>query len=201
MARRIPFRYRIGLLVSLAAIALLIVTAVALVLGSRGAADLSGIETRYVPLIELDRDLKTTFAQIPRALADAADAGEESKVRDADALRDELLRRLRAGAHTIAENGADAAALSVELALYYGPARDIALALARGTPAGQLSAQSEAMQRALLLFSSHLDAATAPNHERLAAAFESARASQRASLLIDIVVAIGALLVMTLLSW
>ena len=201
MPRRIPFRYRIGLLVSLAAIALLTVTAVGLVLGSRGAADLSGIETRYVPLIELDRDLKTTFAQIPRALEDAAAAGEEGKVRDADALRDEMLRRLRAGARTIAENGGDAAALSVELALYYGPARDIALALARGTPSGQLSAQSEAMQRTLLAFSSHLDAATAPNHERLAAAFESARASQRASLVIDIVVAIGALFVMTLLSW
>ena len=201
MRRRIPFRYRVGLLVLLAAIALLTVTAVSLVLGNRSAENLSGIETRYVPLIELDRDLKTTFAQIRRTLEDAAAAGEEGRVRDADALRDELLRQLRVGERTIADNGGDAAALSVELALYYGPARELALALARGTPAGQLSPQEETMQRALLAFTSHLDAATAPNREKLAAAFQTARASQRASLRIDIAVAIGALLVMTLLSW
>ena len=201
MPRRIPFRYRVGLLVLLAAIALVTVTAVAIVLGNRGAENLSGIETRYVPLIELDRDLKTTFEQTWRTLEEAAAAGEESKIRDADGLRDELLRRLRAGAHTIATNGGDAAALSVELALYYGPARELALALARGTPPGQLATQIETMHRAQLAFTSHLDAATAPNHERLAAAFESARASQRTSLLIDIGVAIGTLLVMTLLSW
>jgi signal transduction histidine kinase len=191
----------VGSLVLLAAIALLAVTAVSLVLGNRSTENLSGIETRYVPLIELDRDLKTTFAQIVRTLEDAAGAGEESKVRDADALRDDLLRRLRAGERMIEDNGGDAAALSVELALYYGPARELSLALARGTPDGQLSPQIETMQRARLAFASHLDAATAPNHERLGAAFESARASQRASLRIDIAVAIGALIVMTLLSW
>jgi hypothetical protein len=198
--RRIPFRYRVGLLVLLAAIALLTVTAVSLVLGNRGAQNLSGIETRYVPLIELDRDLKTTFAQLTRTLEDAATAGEESKIRDADALRDDFLRRLRAGERTIVDNGGDPTALSVELSLYYGPARDISLALARGTPDGQLAPQAEAMQRARLAFESHLDAAIAPNHERLAAAFETARAAQRASLQIDIAVALGALLVMTLLS-
>jgi signal transduction histidine kinase/HAMP domain-containing protein len=199
--RRIPFRYRVGLLVLLAAIALLTVTAVSLVLGNRGAMNLSGIETRYVPLIELDRDLKTTFAQMTRTLEDAATAGEESNIRDADALRDDFLRRLRAGEREIVDNGGDPAALSVELALYYGPARDVSLALARGTPNGQLASQIETMQRARLAFASHLDAATAPNHERLAAAFEEARASQRTSLQIDIAVAFGALLVMALLSW
>ena len=201
MARRIPFRYRVGLLVLLAAIALVTVTAVSLVLGNRSAENLSGIETRYVPLIELDRDLKTTFEQITRTLEDAAAAGEEGKIRDADALRDDLLRRLRSGERAIADNGGDAAALSVELALYYGPARDLSMAIARGAPAGQLSQQIETMQRVRFAFASHLDAATAPNHERLAAAFEAARASQRASLRIDIAVAIGALLVMALLSW
>jgi hypothetical protein len=189
------------LLVLLAAIALLTVTAVSLVLGNRSAVNLSGIETRYVPLIELDRDLKTTNAQLTRTLVDAAAAGEEGKVHDADALRDELLRGLRTGARTIVDNGGDPSALSVELALYYGPARDLTLAIARGAPAGQLTSKIDAMQRAQLEFTSHLDAATAPNHERLAAAFDAARQSQRASLRIDIAVAIGALLVMTLLSW
>ena len=68
--------------------------AVTLVLGRRNQQEISGIETRYLPLIELDRDLKTTFAQIPKTLEDAASAAEESRLADADALRDEFIRRL-----------------------------------------------------------------------------------------------------------
>src|SRR5207237_880063 len=67
----LKFRHRIGLLVVLVATALVTVTAVALVLGRRGEQQLAGIETLYVPLIELDRDLKNQFAEIPRALETA----------------------------------------------------------------------------------------------------------------------------------
>jgi len=197
----ISFRYRVGLLVVLAAIALLTVTAVALVLGSRSERDLSGIETRYVPLIELDRDLKTTFAQIPHALADAAAAGEEARIDDADKLRDELANRLRTNERIILANGGDAASLTVELNLYYTAARALSLTLARGTPAGQLAIQIDAMDRAQRAFAAHLDAAVAPDRTRITAAFQHARAQQRASLWIDIAVAVGALVVMSLLSW
>src|ERR1044071_6836698 len=64
----VKFRHRIGILVALAAAALVAVTAVTLVLGRHVAPQLAGIETRYVPLVELDRDLKTLFHdQIGRA--------------------------------------------------------------------------------------------------------------------------------------
>ena len=72
MTVALKFRHRIGLLVVLAAAALVTVTAVALVLGRHGERQLAGIETRYVPLVELDRDLKTQFAQITHALENAA---------------------------------------------------------------------------------------------------------------------------------
>ncbi|MEO8550080.1 MAG: ATP-binding protein, partial [Kofleriaceae bacterium] len=197
----ISFRYRVSLLVVLAAIALLAVTAVALVLGSRSERDLSGIETRYVPLIELDRDLSTTFAQLTRALADAASAGEGSRIDDADKLRDELASRLAANHQIIAANGGDATSLEVELQLYYTPARLLSRELASGTSDGKLAAQVDAMHRTQTAFASHLTAATTPDRTLITAAFEHARAQQRASLWIDIAVAIGALLVMSLLSW
>ena len=65
----LKFRHRIGLLVALAAAALVTVAAVTLVLGRRGARQLAGLEARYVRPIELDRDLERR--QLASAFASA----------------------------------------------------------------------------------------------------------------------------------
>jgi signal transduction histidine kinase len=195
------FRHRIGLLVALAAAALITVTAVALVLGRHGEKQLAGIETRYVPLLELDRDLKTLFSQIQRALEDAASAAEDSRLSDADTLYATMTQRLREGSAAIAENGGDAAALELELDAYYRHARAVASALVTGVSAAQLGERIEAMGRAHRALGLHLDAAASPDRRRLAAAFATARATQRDALWIDIVVAVSALVLIGLWSW
>ena len=195
------FRQRIALLVSLAAVALVVVTLVTLVFGRRNAEQLSGIEDRYVPLIELDRDLKATFAQLPHALEEAASAADETRLREADAMEAEFLRRLDAGAALIVGNGQDPAALATELRAYYAKARAVSAAIASGTPVAELEADIAAMRAAQLAVTARLDAATTPDERRLAAAFATARASVRASLWIDIAVALLALAVMALWSW
>ena len=201
MLGRLKFRHRIGLLVFLAATGLVTVTAVTLVLGRRSEQQLSGIETRYVPLLELDRDLKTMFAEITRALEDAATSADASRLADADALNADLARHLTAGEQTIEHNGGDARALRSELAVYYDLARQVSVALLGGESQAKLNPKSEQMRRAQLAFAAHLDAATRPDRRRLADAFETARDSQNEALWIDIVVAGGVLLLMALLSW
>ncbi|HZJ68137.1 MAG TPA: ATP-binding protein [Kofleriaceae bacterium] len=200
MIAPLKFRHRIGLIVVLAAAALVAVTAVTLVLGRRGALQLAGIETRYVPLVELDRDLKTLFAQIPRALEDAAAAAEDSTLRDADALYDKLVARLRAGVSVMLDNGANPVALEAELREYYANARQVAAALVAGDPAPSLAAKIDAMTRARQALTAHLEQATTPDRRRLAAAFAAARASQRNALWLDIAVACAALLLIGVLS-
>ncbi|HEY0988693.1 MAG TPA: hypothetical protein VGD80_16620, partial [Kofleriaceae bacterium] len=157
MIAPLKFRHRIGLIVVLAAAALVAVTAVTLVLGRRGALQLAGIETRYVPLVELDRDLKTLFAQIPRALEDAAAAAEDSTLRDADALYDKLVARLRAGVSVMLDNGANPVALESELREYYANARRVAAALVAGDPAPSLADEIDAMTRARQALTAHLE--------------------------------------------
>jgi signal transduction histidine kinase len=197
----LKFRHRIGILVALAAAALIAVTAVTLVLGSQVAQQLAGIETRYVPLVELDRDLKTLFAEIPRELESAAGAAEDSGLRAADAKYDRLLLRLRAGWAVIAGNGGDPAALEAELLTYYGNARAVAAALIAGTPASQLATAIETMTSTQKAVTTHLDLATTPDRRRLASAFTTARSSQRQALWLDIALACGALVLIGLLSW
>ena len=200
MLPRLKFRHRIGLLLLLAAVALIAVTIVTLVLGRRSERQLTGIETRYVPLIELDRDLKRIAAELTKALEDAAGAGEESKLEEADRLKAELLARLAEGRQAIIDNGADPAALAASFAAYYPLARELSVALIDGKSAAHLTAEIEAMRRARDAFMVRLDVAARPDRKRLRAAFATARDSQEQALIINIIVACVALVLMAVLS-
>ncbi|MDB4959077.1 MAG: hybrid sensor histidine kinase/response regulator [Myxococcales bacterium] len=201
MTRSFKFRHRIGLLVLLAATGLVTVTAVTLVLGRRGEQQLSGIETRYVPLIELDRDLKSIIARLTRALEDAAAAADETKLSEADDLDRDFVARLRTGADSIIDNGGDPVALEAQLGVYYAIAREVSAAIVGGTSMAELGTRIDKMRAAQATFTAQLDTTTSPDRRRLAAAFATARESQRDALWIEIVVASSALSLMSLLSW
>ena len=198
---RLKLRHRIGLLVVLAGVALLVVTAMLLVLGKRSQDELTGIETRYVPLIELDRDLKRTYAELSRALEDAAGAGEESRLEDGDRLAGEFHALLVAGGRSIVDNGGDPKALATAFDRYYKIAREVSAALVIETPSAQITGAIEAMRAAQSELDALLDAHTSPNRTKLAAAFTSARGAQETLLRIEIIVACLAVLLMAVLSW
>jgi two-component system chemotaxis sensor kinase CheA len=199
--RSLKFRYRIGLLVAVAGIALLLTTAVTLVLGRQGERELTAIETRYVPLLELDRELEELFRSIHRTLLDASDAAEESGIVKAAANAELLVKRLEANAERIANNGGNTATLVAQFRAYFATAHEVTAKLVNNTPAEQLTDQIERMGTSHDEFASKLSAATTPDRRRLGAAFAEARKSQRTALLIDIVVAICALSLMALYSW
>lgn len=201
MSWQLKFRHRIGLLVVIAAAGLIAVTTVTLVLGRRSERELFGIETRYVPLIELSRDVNATFSQVTRALEDAANAAEQGPLTKADVVARELRRRLHQGRDTITDNGGDPVALQQEFDAYYGVAREVTQAIVADVPADQLQDKIEEMRRAHQRFSSHLDVAVQPDRRRLAAAFVAARGSQQAALWLEAAVAVAVLVAMVMLSW
>jgi signal transduction histidine kinase len=98
-------------------------------------------------------------------------------------------------------NGGDPDALERDLGVYYATAREVSAALIAGSPVAQLESKIEAMRRTQQALATDLDTATAPDRRRLAAAFASARGSQRDALRIEIAVALAAVALMTLLSW
>jgi signal transduction histidine kinase len=201
MFRHLRVGHRIGVLVVLAGVALVTVTVVTIVLGRRSERELSSIETRYVPLIELDRDLKAMFAQIARTLEDAAAAAEDSGLDTADTQQRELVQRLRAGRAAIEDNGGDPDVLERKLDAYYAVARDLAKAMITGSPVTEIEIKMGLMRRARDGFKTSLELATTPDRRRLAAAFSTARGSQQDALRIEVAVATGALVLMALLSW
>ncbi|HVK87305.1 MAG TPA: ATP-binding protein [Kofleriaceae bacterium] len=197
----LKFRHRIGLLLVLTALGSIAVTAVTLVLLRRSERQLSGIETRYVPLIELDRDLDATFMQLIRAFEDAAAAADEARLADAERLHEQLARRIALDRNIIDDNGGDARVLAMQLRAYYDAARPVSEQLMAGTQIDQLAARIDQMRQTREKFAADLATATRPDRRRLAEAFARARTSQRRALRIDIAVAASVLALMALVSW
>jgi signal transduction histidine kinase/CheY-like chemotaxis protein len=198
---QLRFRHRITLLVALAAFGLVAATSVTLVLGRRSERQLSRIETRYVPLLELDYRLSRLLANIRKALEDAASAAEESRLVDADRLTTELIEGIESGSDAIANNGGNPPMLVRELRAYYETARGVSQAMIEGTAASALISQIEKMRSSQLAFEASLNAATRPDRQRLAASFKVARSSQRQALVGYIIVAIAVLALMAAVSY
>ncbi|MBX3160446.1 MAG: HAMP domain-containing protein [Deltaproteobacteria bacterium] len=201
MPARLRFRHRVGLLVVIAAAGLVTATAVTLVLGRRAERQLSGIETRYVPLVELDRDLADMYQRLTRALEDAASAADDAKLADADALVRAMHARLAEARPMIQDNGGEPDVLEAAFDDYYATARGVAAAIAGGAAAATLAPQIEQMRVRQLALAAQLAEATNPDRGALAEAFETARATQRQALVIDIAVAVGVLGLMLFASW
>ncbi len=201
MPQSLRFKHRISLMVGIASLALLTVSGVALLLARHGIHEVSAIETRYVPLLELKRDLETTFVLVTRTLENAASAAEEGELRSADALRDRFLVALEAGEKTISENGADPRMLRREFLAYYGLAREVSQRLIDGSAGDDLLERAQGMHQAQERFASLLETASTPDRTRLAAAFDSARDAYSATVTVDVVVAASAFLVMLVMSW
>jgi len=201
MLRRLKFRHRIAELVTLAAVALLTVTLVAIVMGRRSEREISGVENRYLPLLELDRDLKALFASIPRTLESAAATAEEDQLLEADELRNQFVLKLGGGQQAIAANGGDAAILLREFRAYYDSARELTARLIGAEDPQPLAAKVAAMRSAQQTFAGHLEQATTPDRARVGAAFAAARKAQRDAIVIDFVVAVVAFSLMMFLSF
>jgi CheY-like chemotaxis protein/signal transduction histidine kinase len=201
MLEALKFKHRIALLVALASLALVTVTGMALLLGRGGVREVSGIETRYVPLLELNRDLQSLFGRIARTLEDAASAAEEGGLREADDLRDRFLSALSVGQQAITENGTDVGALRREFEDYYRLARELSSKLISGDAEDDILVRAKAMRAAQQRFAFRLGVGTTPDRARIAAAFESARAAYSAAVLVDVAVAAVAFVLMLLVSW
>ena len=201
MIPRLRFRHRIGLLLGLAAVALIAVTVVTLALGRLSERQLIGIETRYVPLIELNGDLKRMSSDLSKAFEDAAGAGEESKLDEAEQIHRAMRARLEGGRSLITNNGADPEALIESFEAYYQVARSVSLALVRGQPASDLAPEISTMLQDRRDVLAQINAATTPDRARMAAAFAAAREFQHTALVTNILVAFAALGLMGFLSW
>ncbi len=201
MLERLRFRYKILLLVGPALLGLLLVTAIALVLNRRAEAQVARVQDTYLPLLELDRDLKRIFSDIQRKLEGAAAAQDHDGLAEADDLQRRFLHALDAARAAVAANGQDANALRRDMEDYYRTARDVTVRLLGGQAGEALVDRMERMQERHARLTTRLESTATPDRTRMAGAFAAARQSYNQTLVLDLLVAGLALAVAGLLSF
>jgi signal transduction histidine kinase/DNA-binding response OmpR family regulator len=201
MIERFRFRSKVVLLTAPALVGLLAVPVTALVLSDRANRGLSHVENSYLPLLEVDRDLKALYASITHTLEGAVTAGEPAGLRDADLLRDRFIERLEAGREAIAANDGDPRALLTNFLTYFRSARAVSADLMSGAAGEEVVARMETMRGLQQQFAAELDTATAARRDRMTAAFRSAREGGRRALAINLAAVLAAMVLTGLLSW
>lgn len=169
---RLGFREKLGLIPSVAAVAL---TAILLLnVGTGLLTDLRQhtIENQYYPAVSASRDLQAELRSVQRALQDAVTSGDSGTLRVADSLRTVCGRTARA-----------ARALPVDsaLAMYYARARSVSAFMIRnGKHGGELRSFPDLTERYAAIRGG-LELTRAQNEEAIASAFRTTRWIRRAA--------------------
>ncbi len=163
---RLGFREKLGLIPSVAAVAL---TAILLLnVGTGLLTDLRQhtIENQYYPAVSASRDLQAELRSVQRALQDAVTSGDSGALGVADSLRTIFGRTAHA-----------ARALPVDsaLAMYYARARSVSVYMIRnGKRDGELRSFPDLTERYAAIRGG-LEATRAQNEQAIASAFRTTR--------------------------
>jgi CheY-like chemotaxis protein len=195
---QLKFRTKLALLVGAAAAAFLVLIVVGTLSERRIERQLSVIQERYVPKVELAPQLENSFEQLRRSLQDAV------ATQDPDILaatRQSLLHflDLLASARD-AVTPSDAAALRSAVQDYYGSAYDVARRLIAGEKGEPIVEAMAAMQVKQAQTTARLEKATALEKGELANAFFEASHAQATAARIRLAVSLLCLGLVVLLS-
>ncbi len=143
---RLPFRQKLRLAPTVAAVALALIFAVNLGLGMAVQRQQTRIQRGYYPSVQLAGQLRELLVSTQRALQDAAAAADLDRLAVADSLRDVVLAALRDARTNVVMDKSGLDSIQMSYGAYYHLARgttEKTLAGARGAEA--LAAQREMM--------------------------------------------------------
>lgn len=184
-------RNRILLMPGMAAFAFVVLFALSWLGNYRSERLLSRIETGYVPALELGIGLTDSLARLQRALQDAVAATDDTLLADADAVKDDMARRLQSARKSATLDTKNLEELEAALETYHALARSTSLAMIERKGGADLTASLERMRTVYNEIKSRLETFSARQKKEMLDAFSSARAAQRsyASLLASVSVA------------
>jgi methyl-accepting chemotaxis protein len=168
---RLGFREKLGLIPSVAAVALTVILLVNVATGLLTDVRQRSIEDKYYPAVSASRDLQTELRAVQRALQDAVTSGDSSALAGADSLRLVFGRTARA-----------ARALHVDSALagYYTRARSVSSYMIRnGKRDGELRSFPDLTERYAAIRTG-LENTREQNEAAIATAFRTTRWIRRA---------------------
>lgn len=176
---RLGFREKLGLIPSVAAVALTAILLLNIATGMLTDIRQSAIENRYYPAVRASRDLQAELRAVQRALQDAVTTGDSTALATADSVRNAFARTARA---------AQAMPVDSALAVYYARARSASAYMIRnGRRDGTLRSFPDLSERYAAI-RTDLEGSRAQNEAAIASAFRTTRWIRRAGWVGSVVV-------------
>jgi signal transduction histidine kinase/CheY-like chemotaxis protein/HAMP domain-containing protein len=195
---RLSFRSKLIAIVATAALAFIVLLVSSATISNRTQDQLTDIEKRYLPRLELGPRLETQFEHLQRGLQDAVAARDAEALEATRATKDGLLAEL-AAARTVADP-MQAALLRNAIEDYYAAAYDVSRRILGGETGESLVRWMGSMQTKQAHAARTLKETTAFDRSGLARAFAAASEAQAVATKVRFAVIIGCLVVVVLLS-
>lgn len=201
MFSKLPFRYKMLLVPSIAIIGFCIVLLVTLTLGNQSVSRMQEVQAGYYPSVEMSRDLEDDLSAIQRGLQDAVAAKNAGALAETDQLRDKFLQRLSDGMNNPSLDRRDLDQLKADITDYYAVARQATERMISGAGGEDLTSSLGTMSNKYNAIKTKLQANTTRDKATISKAFNESRDAQRHGLTFITAVILLCLVPMTVLSW
>jgi methyl-accepting chemotaxis protein len=196
----LAFRHKMVLPAAAMVAAALVASGVAFALSRQASQELTEVERQHAPALELARDLEEALQRMQRQLQDAVSAEDPAGLEVADAVHEEMHRRLEQAAGSgLKDPGLDA--LQRETHAYALVALETSARLLRGEKGEALATSVHDMRTRYTALRDRLAADTARARAAMAAGFQEARDLQERSVLLGTGILLVAALAAAALAW
>ncbi len=187
------FRSKLLALPAVAGVAFLAILAVSFGLGRASTQALELVTRGHVPAYQLGRDLEALLERIQRGLQDAVATQSPDDLSHVDALREEILQRIKAESDNPVLGQEERAGLAQALNEYYPLARETSARMARQEVVADLGASLRTMTERYNTLRARLTANSKRTNDALAQSLEAAQQRQKITLTtIVVIVLLGA---------
>lgn len=167
--------------------------------GGRLDSLLGDVQTRYFPAFETVRDLAESLKDLQRTLQDAAAAGDEAKLTEADGLADQMHALIASGGDALVLGSRDRDALGAAFESYYELARTSTRSLINDDLSDSSLASLEEMRSRYNSFREQLTSAVAIQKQEMDDALARSRSDfQRTLLIVGLLMLVVSIVVVSL---
>jgi signal transduction histidine kinase/ActR/RegA family two-component response regulator len=196
--QRLSFRANLMTIVGSTALAFLVLLVVSAITARRVDQEVTAIEDRYLPRVELQPKLEAQFALLQRSLRDAVIASDPDALEQTREVKNVLLGQLDAARDLVAPS--DAAALRVAIEDYYATAYDVSRRMLGGETGEPIVEVMATMQAKQTRAAELLRRTVALDRGELTKTFAEARRAQSEGRQVRLVVTIASLTFVLALS-
>jgi methyl-accepting chemotaxis protein len=167
MLKKLRFRYKIMVIPGITMLVLAMGLISTVYFGRRNISTINAMVKGYMPSWETSKDLLQSLETLQRNLQDAVGASDIDMLKSTEAIRDQMLERMKTAKSTQKEQAAVMADLETSFSDYYQFVYDVSYRMIRGEKGTNLSQDLGTLNQKYKLFRSKLESNISNNKKNL----------------------------------